>query len=87
MVGELTIIYAILTSTGLINITIYGPVGASGSVVEISQPYKEDGKIIGRTMLDMDLALQQCPDGYEMKRQETREEGSKVSLVSTLRCF
>lgn len=87
MVGELVIIYAALSSAGLINITVYGPVGASGSVVEIAQPFKEDGKIIGRTMLDMDLALAQCPSGYEMKRQETRAEGNKVSLVSTLRCF
>lgn len=88
MVGELVIIYAALTGAGLINITVYGPVGASGSVVEIAQPYKENGKIVGRTMMDMDLALEQCPSGYEMKRQETRQEpGDKVSLVSTLRCF
>ncbi len=87
MVGELVILYSILVGTGVIDVTVYGPVGASGSVVEISQPYKEDGKIVGKTMMDMDLALEQCPSGYEMKRQQTREDGNKVFLVSTLRCF
>jgi hypothetical protein len=87
MAGELIVAYAILSGLGVINVTVFGPVGASGSVVEISQPYKEDGRLIGRTMLDPDLADQQCPNGFELKRQETRQEGNRVSLVSTLRCF
>jgi hypothetical protein len=87
MVAELTVAYAILTGLGVINVAVYGPVGASGAVVEITQPYKVNGKIVGRTMLDPDLADQQCPKGYEMKRQETQTDGANVSLVSTLRCF
>ena len=83
----LTIAYAMLTGLGVINVAVYGPVGASGTTVEISQPYKEDGKLVGRTMMDPDIAAQQCPAGYEMKRQETRPDGNKVLLVSTLRCF
>ena len=57
-----------------------------GPEPQIEQLYKEDGRFVGRTVLNPDTADQACPAGYEIRRQSTREDGAKVYLVWNLRC-
>jgi hypothetical protein len=53
---------------------------------QVEQLYKENGRFVGPTMLNPDTADQACPAGFEIRRQGTREDGSKLYLVWTLRC-
>jgi hypothetical protein len=53
---------------------------------KIEQPYREGTHLVGLPYLNPDSADRACPNGYEIRRQETREDGSKVFLVWTLRC-
>lgn len=53
---------------------------------QIEQLYRDNGKIVGRSYLNVAQADQSCPAGYEVRRQGTREDGSRVYLTWTLRC-
>ncbi len=48
--------------------------------------YRDGGRVVGSPILDLQAAERACPNGHQMRRQETREDGSKVFLVWTLRC-
>ncbi len=53
---------------------------------KIEQAYMDGGRVVGTPYLNPASADQACPKGYEIRRQETREDGAKVFLVWTLRC-
>lgn len=53
---------------------------------QIEQPYRDGATLVGMPFLNPDAADKACPKGYEIRRQETRQDGSKVYLVWTLRC-
>ena len=74
---------------GVVAGTQGGPL--AGTSVTAEQPvverlYKDGGRIVGSPMLDLQAAERACPAGHQVRRQETREDGSKVYLVWTLRC-
>lgn len=48
--------------------------------------YRDGGRVVGSPILDLQAAERACPNGHQMRRQETREDGSKVYLAWTLRC-
>jgi hypothetical protein len=52
----------------------------------IEQLYKDGDKVVGRPVLNPDSADQACPNGFEIARQGTREDGAKYYLVWDLRC-
>jgi hypothetical protein len=47
---------------------------------------RDGGRIVGSPIMDLQAAERACPGGHQVRRQETREDGSKVYLVWTLRC-
>lgn len=53
---------------------------------QVERLYRDGGRIVGSPILDLQAAERACPDGYTIRRQETREDGSRVYLVWTLRC-
>jgi len=62
-----------------------------GTSVTADQPvverlYRDGDRIVGSPMLDLQAAERACPGGHQVRRQETREDGSKVYLTWTLRC-
>lgn len=52
----------------------------------VERLYRDGGRIVGSPILDLQAAERACPGGHQVRRQETREDGSKVYLVWTLRC-
>lgn len=48
--------------------------------------YRDGGRVVGPPILDLQAAERACPNGHQVRRQETREDGGKVYLVWTLRC-
>jgi len=52
----------------------------------IERLYKDGGRIVGSPVLDLQAAERACPQGHQVRRQETREDGSRVYLTWTLRC-
>lgn len=62
-----------------------------GTPVDAAEPrierlYRDGGRVVGSPILDLQAAERACPDGHTIRRQETREEGSRTYLVWTLRC-
>lgn len=53
---------------------------------QLERLYRDGGRVVGSPILDLQAAERACPNGHQMRRQETREDGSKVYLVWTLRC-
>ncbi len=75
--------------SGALDVDRYGPLPATPTFADqprIEQPYKQGTRVVGLPYLNPDAADQACPKGYEIRRQETREDGSNVFLVWTLRC-
>lgn len=52
----------------------------------VEQLYRDGGRVVGSPILDLQAAERSCPGGHTIRRQETREDGSRVYLVWTLRC-
>lgn len=62
-----------------------------GTSIQADQPrverlYRDNDRIVGPATLDLQAAERACPGGHQVRRQETREDGSRVYLVWTLRC-
>jgi len=75
--------------SGALDLERYGPLPATPTFADqprIEQPYKDGTRVVGLPYLNPDSADQACPRGFEIRRQETREDGAKLYLVWTLRC-
>jgi len=75
--------------SGGLDVDRYGPLPATPTFADqprIEQPYREGTRLVGLPYLNPDTADKACPRGFEIRRQETREDGDKVFLVWTLRC-
>jgi hypothetical protein len=57
-----------------------------GDEPRVERLYRDSGRVVGSPVLDLQAAERACPGGHQIRRQETREDGSKVFLVWTLRC-
>ena len=89
MYAPLPLAFAAFALSGAITPDRYGPFPGTptfASEPRIEQPYRDGTRLVGMPYLNPDTADQACPGGYEIRRQESREDGSKVFLVFTLRC-
>lgn len=80
---------AAFAAAGVVDLYNNGPLPATPTFAHepsIEQPYKDGNKIVGLPYLNPDAADQACPKGYEIRNQETREDGAKLFLVWNLRC-
>jgi len=80
---------AAFAAAGAVDLYNNGPFPATPTFAHeptIEQPYRDGGRIVGTSFLNPNSADEACPRGYEIRRQETREDGSKLFLVWTLRC-
>ena len=82
---------------GMIAVAAAGPMAFTengpfpGTSVQAEEPrlerlYRDGGRVVGLPILDLQASERVCPGGHQIRRQETREDGSKVFLVWTLRC-
>jgi hypothetical protein len=81
--------FATFVVSGAIDLDRYGPMPATPTFADqprIEQPYRDGPTLVGLPYLNPDSADQACPRGYEIRRQEARNEGDKQFLVWTLRC-
>lgn len=53
---------------------------------KVERLYRDGGRVVGSPILDLQAAERACPGGHTIRRQETREDGSRTYLVWTLRC-
>jgi hypothetical protein len=75
--------------SGAVDLDRYGPLPATPTFADqprIEQPYKQGARLVGLPYLNPNTADQACPRGYEIRRQETRQDGDNQFLVWTLRC-
>ncbi|HEX9466197.1 MAG TPA: hypothetical protein VGB82_26665 [Alphaproteobacteria bacterium] len=89
MFAPVPLALAAFAASGALTEDRYGPLPATPTFADqprIEQPYRDGTRLVGLPYLDPNSADQACPRGYEIRRQETREDGSKVYLVWTLRC-
>lgn len=89
MVPVLPLSVAAFTIGGIVAGTEGGPFPGTSMRAEepsVERLYRDGGRIVGSPMLDLQAAERACPAGHQVRRQETREDGSKVYLVWTLRC-
>ncbi len=82
---------AIAAFAGAAGVDAYnnGPLPATSMFADqprIEQVYRDGNQVVGTPFLNPDSADHACPRGYEIRRQEQREDGSKVYLIWTLRC-
>lgn len=87
--GPLQLGLAAFAAAGAVDLYNNGPLPGTPTFAEqprIEQPYRDGTKVVGLPFLNPDAADKACPKGYEIRRQETREDGSKLYLVWTLRC-
>lgn len=80
---------AAFAAAGAVDLYNNGPLPATATFAHeptIEQPYRDGTRIIGPAYLNPSSADEACPNGFEIRRQGTREDGSKVFLTWTLRC-
>jgi len=89
MFAPVPLALAAFAASAAIDVDRYGPFPATPTFASepvIEQPYRDGGRMVGLPYLNPDAADRACPRGFEIRRQETREDGSKVNMIFTLRC-
>ncbi len=90
MVSVLPLGMVVVAASGVVaGTTNDGPFPGTSMRAEeprLERLYRDGGRVVGSPILDLQAAERACPNGHQMRRQETREDGSKVFLVWTLRC-
>lgn len=89
MVSVLPLGMVAVAVAGTMAFTENGPLPGTSLKAEeprLERLYRDGGRVVGSPILDLQAAERACPNGHQMRRQETREDGSKVYLVWTLRC-
>lgn len=59
---------------------------ADAAEPRIERLYRDGNRVVASPILDLQAAERACPSGHTIRRQETREDGSRVYLVWTIRC-
>lgn len=79
----------VVVAAGPMAFTENGPLPGTSTRSEeprLERLYRDGGRVVGSPILDLQAAERACPNGHQIRRQETREDGGKVYLVWTLRC-